>query len=666
MNRRRVPIALRNLLHSRRRLVAALAGVIFAVVLVNIEIGILAGFISNSSGFIDRMPADVWVTGKGTKNFDQPFAIPETVLHRVRSVPEVAWAEDLFVSWSHWKLKSGTQEVVEIIGLPERGSLPIPWEVNPPEARDLREPYGVIIDEAEAARLEVTGIGQTSELMGTRVKVIGFTKGLRSFTTAPYVITRMNHALGMTQLNIGGLGYVLVKARDGVSGRALAAKLKERLPGYDVMTGTQFRNRTWGYWLFGTGVGSGFFISALLGFIVGGAVVGQVLYAMVMEQRPEFGVLKAMGSENTRLRNMVATQAMIIGITGYVLGMLATIPLQMMIVSVGTPFKLFWQLVAGGFLMTVGVCAAATVVPVLKIYALEPAMVFRGEGLSGGSKRARRTSGRRTAGKSGSPEAGPALSLHGICRGFAYAGGRAEVLKGTDLRVERGELVIVAGPSGSGKSTLLCVMGGLLEADRGSIRVFGRDLMEMDEDGIQRVRRSDIGFVFQNIYLMPALTALENVRIASDIKGSGRRSEEELLGYVGMAGMARKRPAELSGGEKQRVAIARALAGDPQVILADEPTASLDTENAYDVMDLLSRLARNDSRAVVVVTHDVRLFGYADRMYELEGGLTKEVEAYDEEYVSVFNGIGSDASLGLSGWGGEGDLVCVGEDRAGG
>jgi putative ABC transport system ATP-binding protein len=478
----------------------------------------------------------------------------------------------------------------------------------------------------------------------------------------------MNHALGMTQLNIGGIGYVLVKAKDGVRVRDLTARLRDRLPAHDVLTAKQFRNRTWAYWLFGTGVGSGFFISALLGFVVGGAVVGQVLYAMVVEQRPEFGVLKAMGAENEYMRNVVAKQAMIIGVTGYALGMSATLPLQELMVSVGTPFRLFWQLIAGGFLMTIAVCAAATVLPVLKIYGLEPALVFRGEGLTGGTRRARRRSskgGKRTGTARREADA-PALRLRGVLRGFDYAGGRAEVLKGADLDVDRGELVIVAGPSGSGKSTLLCVMGGLLGADAGSVEVFGRDIAVMEEDEVQRVRRGDVGFVFQNIYLMPALTALENVRIASDIKGRAEMSEQELLGFVGMESMARKRPAELSGGERQRVAIARALAGDPGVILADEPTASLDTQNAYDVMDVLSKLARREDRAVVVVTHDVRLFGYAGRMYELEGGLTKEVETHEEECESVLCGAGADISLERYALGGGDGLVCVGEDRAGG
>lgn len=378
LSSRRVPVARRNLLYNRRRLAAALAGVVFAVVLVNVEVGILAGFIANSSTFIDRMPADLWVMALGTRNFDQPFPISETAVQRVRSFDDVEWAETLFASWSNWKLPDGTQEVVQIIGLPEEGHLPIPWEVHPPEARRLIEHDGVIIDEAERGRLMVTEINQVAELIGDRVKVVGFTRGLRSFTTSPYVLMRFNQARRLFNMGIGGVAYVLVKAREGTDPKDLRNRLRQHLPNFDVLTRKEFRMRTWSYWLFGTGVGTGFMISALLGFCVGGAVVGQVLYAMVVEQRAEFGVLKAVGAGNGFLCRIVFGQAILIGLVGYALGFAVTIPVKEAVVSVGTPFHLFWQLIAGGFLATMTVCIGSAGIPVLKVFELEPALVFRG------------------------------------------------------------------------------------------------------------------------------------------------------------------------------------------------------------------------------------------------------------------------------------------------
>jgi putative ABC transport system ATP-binding protein len=224
------------------------------------------------------------------------------------------------------------------------------------------------------------------------------------------------------------------------------------------------------------------------------------------------------------------------------------------------------------------------------------------------------------------------LELGGVWRGYRSGGGRVEVLKGVGMRLAAGELAVVAGPSGSGKSTLLSVMGGLLRADRGRVAVYGKNLTDMSEPQMQAVRRRELGFIFQNVYLMAALPAVENVRIAYDIKGRterGGRSEMELLEMVGMADYANRLPRALSGGQCQRVAVARALAGGPRVILADEPTASLDTDNALSVMELLRRLTREEGLATAVVTHDVRLFKFADRVMSLDGGKLREVHKHD-------------------------------------
>ncbi|HOX05782.1 MAG TPA: ABC transporter ATP-binding protein [Planctomycetota bacterium] len=237
---------------------------------------------------------------------------------------------------------------------------------------------------------------------------------------------------------------------------------------------------------------------------------------------------------------------------------------------------------------------------------------------------------RPAAGPSG-PPAAPAeapLVLRQAWRGYQSGGGRVEVLKDVSLSLAAGELVIVAGPSGSGKSTLLSVMGCLLRPDRGQVRVMGRDVSALPETELQEVRRRHMGFIFQNIYLMAALSAHENVRVALDIKLAGGRpprSALELLSMVSMAEYARRLPRELSGGQCQRVAVARALAAGPRIILADEPTAALDTDNALSVMRLLKDLTTSEGLATAVVTHDVRLFQFADRVLSLDAGRLREV-----------------------------------------
>lgn len=218
------------------------------------------------------------------------------------------------------------------------------------------------------------------------------------------------------------------------------------------------------------------------------------------------------------------------------------------------------------------------------------------------------------------------LELREVRRGYQTAAGPVEVLRGLDLAVAAGELAIVAGPSGSGKSTLLCVMGGLLRPDSGTLRVFGEELTRLSEREIQRVRQRTMGYVFQNVYLMPALTARENVGLALEIKTGANQpgAADSLLALVDMEEQAGRLPEEMSGGQRQRVGIARALAGEPRVLLADEPTAALDTKNALAVMHLLRSVTSAQGLATVVVTHDPRLFEYADRVLELTNGRIRE------------------------------------------
>ncbi len=200
----------------------------------------------------------------------------------------------------------------------------------------------------------------------------------------------------------------------------------------------------------------------------------------------------------------------------------------------------------------------------------------------------------------------------------------APALNGVSLEVRRGETLLIVGPSGSGKTTLLQVLGALLRPSSGSVTVDGRPIDGLSPAALGRLRRDFFGFVFQAYNLIPTLNAWENVAVAFDLKGGRGRVAEEmsraLLDEVGLSNRTDAYPAQLSGGQKQRVAVARALAFDPAVILADEPTASLDSAAGWQVIRLLTDLAACRGRAVVIVTHDSRLLAAADRAVALEDG----------------------------------------------
>lgn len=216
------------------------------------------------------------------------------------------------------------------------------------------------------------------------------------------------------------------------------------------------------------------------------------------------------------------------------------------------------------------------------------------------------------------------IRAEGVTKIYGEGATAFRALTDVDLEIRAGELTLLMGPSGSGKTTLLSILGCILRGTAGSLEVLGERVDELPERQLPRIRRDAIGFVFQGFNLFPALTAVENVSLALDVRGMRQADAEaraaKLIREVGLAEKAKSYPADLSGGQKQRVAIARALAGDPPIVLADEPTAALDSTSGKNVIELLRRLAHEHGRAVVMVTHDPRVLNYGDRIIHLEDG----------------------------------------------
>lgn len=222
---------------------------------------------------------------------------------------------------------------------------------------------------------------------------------------------------------------------------------------------------------------------------------------------------------------------------------------------------------------------------------------------------------------------GPVLRMEAVTKSYRVGAGRVAALKAADLTVAAGELVALTGPSGSGKSTLLNLCGLIDTPDSGRRSVAGQQVEGLDEKRLTWLRRENVGFVFQSYNLVPVMTAFENVEYPLLLLGMAaaerRRRVIDWLGRVGIAEFADRLPDALSGGQRQRVAIARALVKTPAVVVADEPTANLDSATAKDVVDLLHALARDQASAVVVATHDPRMADRCDRVLRLEDGEIK-------------------------------------------
>jgi len=207
-----------------------------------------------------------------------------------------------------------------------------------------------------------------------------------------------------------------------------------------------------------------------------------------------------------------------------------------------------------------------------------------------------------------------------------YRVGEIEVhaLRGVDLKIEGGEFVAIVGPSGSGKSTLFNILGGLTPPTSGTVLIDGRDLVKMSEADRTLLRKTTVGFVFQKYNLLPTLTGADNIEIARHIagkKGSERDSQfEETLGLLGIASRLKHKPRALSGGEQQRIAIARALVNHPALLLADEPTGNLDTENSTAVLSVLQGLNKRLGQTILMITHDPEAAAYADRTVTMRDG----------------------------------------------
>ncbi len=229
------------------------------------------------------------------------------------------------------------------------------------------------------------------------------------------------------------------------------------------------------------------------------------------------------------------------------------------------------------------------------------------------------------------PEPAPniAVRCRSVTKNYGTGDSQVQALRGVDLDVHAAELTLLVGPSGCGKTTLLSVVAGILKPTQGEVSVLGTDLVQLSERRKVAFRRAQIGFVFQQFNLLPALSAAENVAVPLLLGGWSRRKAVEaaraLLAKIGMADRAHALPGKLSGGQQQRVAIARALVHQPRLLVCDEPTSALDAKTGHTIMELLRSVALEGERAVVIVTHDSRIFEFGDRIAQMEDGRVVEI-----------------------------------------
>ena len=236
-----------------------------------------------------------------------------------------------------------------------------------------------------------------------------------------------------------------------------------------------------------------------------------------------------------------------------------------------------------------------------------------------------------------------ALEVRDLVKSFSLDGATINAVDGVSFQVKSGEFVALVGPSGSGKTTMLSILAALLTPTTGQVLIDGQDLAQMNEKKRVKLRREKIGFTFQSNNLIPYLTARENVefmlRLNNKMNRTGRVRSDELLARLGLADRLHNLPAQMSGGQQQRVAIARALIHNPAVVLADEPTASLDTERAFQVVETFAHLIHENDRAGIMVTHDLRMCQFVDRVLQMQDGKLVRVYESKQEIMELAQGV---------------------------
>ena len=375
-------LAFRMLFQERGRLVITLVGIVFSTVLTLVEVGIYLGMMGNATSVVRHTDADIWVVSQNVPNFDfsQPF--PTYRINRVRALDDVLWAEKIHVWFAFLKLADGRREQAQVIGFNPDNGIGGPWAMAAGKPSDVKGGHYIIMDESSRQRLGKLELGSLWELNLFReqsFKLVALSREALSFTTIPVVFTSFNEidqSLMGTDFE-GQISFIVVKLKDPSRINEVVQKLRTVLPDNDVYTKQGFIDRTVNYWTIQTGMGMAFFLTAILAVLIGGAIVGQTIYAGTIEHLRDYGTLKAMGAKNGDINLVILTQAAVSAVLGFAIGVAVTFASHHGIVSAGVSMQLPPLLFAVVFATIVMTCLAAAYISVRKVKMLDPVMVFR-------------------------------------------------------------------------------------------------------------------------------------------------------------------------------------------------------------------------------------------------------------------------------------------------
>jgi len=372
-------LARKLLLHDRLRFAVAIAGVSVSVMLVLVQVGLYFGFMETASSIIDASTADIWVDKKGNESFENATTFDERAFYKVVSVPGVAHAEPVLMTWAQFKLADGGDLGVQVVGIdttPRRHSLLAPWNVIAGDVRRLAGPGAIMFDTSDYPKLKVDRVGHVTEMAGVRTEVVALTSGIRSFTTSPVFFADLRTARSFLPQLTEPMTHVLVEVEPGVAVADVQARINA-LPYLTAYTTAQLSTRVRTYWSKRTGVGAGFFTTAVLGIIVGFVVVGQILYSGTLQYIREYGTLKAMGAKNSAVVQVILSQAMISAGLGFAVGAPLAMAMRASLKGANLTVALTPELYTVTAAITAVMCALAALLSIVKVLRLDPASVFK-------------------------------------------------------------------------------------------------------------------------------------------------------------------------------------------------------------------------------------------------------------------------------------------------
>ena len=371
-------LAFRNLFHDKVRLAVTLIGILFAIVLIAVQLGLYLGARQIIVSTIDHAAGDVWIMAYGNKNFEEAQPISQHAKFTALSTPGVASVIPLIVSFSDWKKPDGGSTPSVLVGSdPADGGL-VPWNIVEGDLSGLGARDAVFIDKTYLEDLGVKGVGDNAQVNGNRVRIVGLTDGIRSFTTTPFIFTTLSRARALLGLAPDQITYVLVKLTPGTAAEGVRDALQAQLPDVQVMTKDDFRMRSLNHWLFATGAGVALIGGAILGLIVGTVIVAQTLYSSTKDHLNEFATLRALGSSKGYIYKVILSQAALSALLGYGLGMAIALLIIAITESMALPLPIVMtpELAALLFGLTLFMCAISAVAAISKVTRIDPAMVF--------------------------------------------------------------------------------------------------------------------------------------------------------------------------------------------------------------------------------------------------------------------------------------------------